>query len=76
MKNEQLNDFQEKFQLFQECVLAWLSELDEDLLRVKASVRSPSSQDLGATNRNEREVNVIPFPAYPRSRIQTEKPVA
>ncbi len=60
MKNEQLNDFQEKFLLFQECVLAWLSELDEDLLRVKASVKSPSSQDHGATNRNKREVKETP----------------
>jgi hypothetical protein len=76
MKNEQLNDFQEKFQLFQECVLAWLSELDEDLLRLKASVKSPLSPDHGAMNRNEREVNVIPFPAYPKSRIRAEKPVA
>jgi hypothetical protein len=61
MKNEQLNDFQEKFQLFQECVDAWLSELNTDLLRLKASVKSEN------TSVTRKKSVVIPFPIGDKS---------
>ena len=38
MKNEQLNDFQEKFLLFQDCVTAWIVELRKDLQSLRTSI--------------------------------------
>ena len=37
MKNEQLNDFQDKFLLFQECVVTWMFELAGDLHTLETS---------------------------------------
>ena len=73
MKNDRLNDFQEKFLLFQECVDAWLSELNTDLLMLKASEKT---ENVGA-KRHERESSVIPFPVRSKPRQSAAlKPVA